>query len=619
MANKLTYNTKVENGGTTADGRFSALEANDLKNKFNANADLIDANATAITGRQTAIKQQMEQFSDAELTGAVNDGYITKSFTLTGDPLANFIIEIMNQNGYVKSVMSNGKTYLVTYPANTTQLLLRYVVANSSTAVTLVAIALSGNSSINEGTSASYVVTGTYSDGSTANLTTSSTLSTTEGSINSAGLLSVASNLTIGDGRTLTVSATLNAFTAGKTVNVIDTSSLVVPNAPTAGMVDDTANTFNWTNTNGYTALSAYEFTVDGGSTYAAVTVKPLVIGDVAKAVGQVGVRVKAVANVNTVSNTLFNSVAFTVAGLLTPSAPTASIVDDTANTFNWTNNPNYTTNSLYEYTLDGGITYTTVTSKPLVVGNISKAIGQVGVRVKSGSGNNSSATLFNTVAFTALSGTDTVVFRDTFPVTTSGVKLNSLNWLCYKNQADEIAGLVTVQLQNGVSESIVPINAGYSTETSGGYPELGISNQQALFCTSKYPISQAASIRQINFWIATWQDNLKFSPAIKVGSQWYVNNIFKNVAVVSNGNNHSVFEKFQWIIDYYAVATWTPLEVVLFSPGGPSQLMALGTPLTGALPSGSITAFGLYSYNLAGVDQSSPIKLDNYEIIANV
>jgi hypothetical protein len=171
------------------------------------------------------------------------------------------------------------------------------------------------------------------------------------------------------------------------------------PAAPTAPVTDDSGDTFNWTNNPAFTALSDYEYTLNGGSSYTPVTAKPVVVGNVNKAIGQVGVRVKSTGG-NPASNTLFNAVAFSATGT-TPAAPTVPVTDDSADTFNWTNNPLFTAPSDYEFTLDGGTTFSPVTVKPVVVGNLAKTAGQVGVRVKAVGINPPSATLFNTVAFT--------------------------------------------------------------------------------------------------------------------------------------------------------------------------------------------------------------------------
>ncbi|WP_145859040.1 hypothetical protein [Pedobacter suwonensis] len=83
------------------------------------------------------------------------------------------------------------------------------------------------------------------------------------------------------------------------------------PAAPTVPVTDDVANTFNWTNTAGYGTTSSYQYTTDAGATWKNVTAKPIVIGDVDLGIGQVGVRIKAITNVNQASDILFNTVPF--------------------------------------------------------------------------------------------------------------------------------------------------------------------------------------------------------------------------------------------------------------------------------------------------------------------
>lgn len=80
---------------------------------------------------------------------------------------------------------------------------------------------------------------------------------------------------------------------------------------------------------------------------------------------------------------------------------PTVPVTNDAADTFDWTYTPSHTSPSNYEYTTDGGLTYSNVTTKP-ITGLIGEyAVGTVGVRVKAAAGKTASATLFNTVAFT--------------------------------------------------------------------------------------------------------------------------------------------------------------------------------------------------------------------------
>lgn len=90
--------------------------------------------------------------------------------------------------------------------------------------------------------------------------------------------------------------------------------------------------------------------------------------------------------------------------GNITPPAPTAGVVDDSANTFNFTYATGYTNNSDYEYSINNGA-YQTVTAKPISVGDIAISSGQLRVRVKAATGRNSSAALTNSAPFTVAGG----------------------------------------------------------------------------------------------------------------------------------------------------------------------------------------------------------------------
>lgn len=92
--------------------------------------------------------------------------------------------------------------------------------------------------------------------------------------------------------------------------------------------------------------------------------------------------------------------------GGTTPNAPTAGVVDDTLDTYDWTYGASTSTLSDHEFTTNGGTSAITATAKPMSVGNTAKAIGQVGIRVKAIGGNPASAWLFNTTAFTSTGGT---------------------------------------------------------------------------------------------------------------------------------------------------------------------------------------------------------------------
>ncbi|RRJ64020.1 carbohydrate-binding protein [Paenibacillus oralis] len=65
------------------------------------------------------------------------------------------------------------------------------------------------------------------------------------------------------------------------------------------------------------------------------------------------------------------------------PAAPTGPVVDDTANTFGWTYVPGFEQPSDYQFSTDGGSTWTTATANPQIVGPVAYEAGQVQVRVK--------------------------------------------------------------------------------------------------------------------------------------------------------------------------------------------------------------------------------------------
>lgn len=88
-----------------------------------------------------------------------------------------------------------------------------------------------------------------------------------------------------------------------------------------------------------------------------------------------------------------------------TPPTPSAFVTDDSANTANWTNSAGFGSIADYQYTLDGGATAIDVTAKPQPIGDVARAVGQVGIRVRAASGRNASQWLFNTVAFTQSGG----------------------------------------------------------------------------------------------------------------------------------------------------------------------------------------------------------------------
>ena len=85
-----------------------------------------------------------------------------------------------------------------------------------------------------------------------------------------------------------------------------------VDNKPASTTVDDANDTFDWAYVPGYTDVSWYECTVDGGANWVACGAKPLLVGNYDLAIDMVGVRFVGDDPVPQ-SSGVFNEVAFTI------------------------------------------------------------------------------------------------------------------------------------------------------------------------------------------------------------------------------------------------------------------------------------------------------------------
>lgn len=154
-----------------------------------------------------------------------------------------------------------------------------------------------------------------------------------------------------------------------------------MPAAPTSPISRDGLDTFDWTFVTGFSEVTDYEINALNTG-WTVVTTKPYQLNDQAYAVDSIQVRVKRDPITGRLSGSeLTNDVAFTVRPSA-PSAPTGLMVNDTDNTLDWTYFGEFTQPEHFEVTLDSGSTWTKVTAKPAVIGNIDKSIGEVQIRV---------------------------------------------------------------------------------------------------------------------------------------------------------------------------------------------------------------------------------------------
>ncbi|HNY13464.1 MAG TPA: chitobiase/beta-hexosaminidase C-terminal domain-containing protein, partial [Candidatus Wallbacteria bacterium] len=153
--------------------------------------------------------------------------------------------------------------------------------------------------------------------------------------------------------------------------------------APTDPIADNKFNTFDWTNNPSYTAISNYEFSMNNGLSWTICTTKPIVNINGYFLAGWIKVRV--IAGILGPAYPASQPISSLTAYTFYPAAPTAPVADDGADTFDWTNNPLFTSISDYEYSKNNGAAWTICTIKPQtgMTGNITT--GWVKVRVKAG------------------------------------------------------------------------------------------------------------------------------------------------------------------------------------------------------------------------------------------
>ncbi len=122
------------------------------------------------------------------------------------------------------------------------------------------------------------------------------------------------------------------------------------------------------------------------------------------------------------------------------PAAPTSGVADDTANTFGFTVVPGYNDVALYEYSTDGGASWTDMTGNPVHVGDVDIAAGDLQIRLKATDTHFNGAILSSSTAFTPdltgrVSISGAAIFGETLTASAEGTQSGaSLVFLWYRN-----------------------------------------------------------------------------------------------------------------------------------------------------------------------------------------
>ncbi|MFS1892154.1 DUF1566 domain-containing protein [Vibrio lentus] len=155
------------------------------------------------------------------------------------------------------------------------------------------------------------------------------------------------------------------------------------PEQPTLDFANDNSNLINWFWVDGYEAPSFYEIKLGLDQDWQDVTGVPFILENASYPEGTISIRVKSnSSNARPTGDELTIDSAFTHSDNQ-PVAPTNPMVDDAKDTFEWQPVETYEGVNAYEYSLDRGLHFNTVTGKPQLVDNKAFASGQVCVRVK--------------------------------------------------------------------------------------------------------------------------------------------------------------------------------------------------------------------------------------------
>ena len=161
---------------------------------------------------------------------------------------------------------------------------------------------------------------------------------------------------------------------------------VVVRPAAAVLTIDDAANTLDWAFVTGFDQSQHYEYSVNNGASFQAVSAKPVALENLAYATGQVQLRVRAgVVNNNPVGVAAKNATALTRI-IDDIAAPKNLLVNDTQDTLDWDNVSGYSNLSDYEYRITSGSQqrdWQAVNVKPLVIGDFDVAVNAIEIRVK--------------------------------------------------------------------------------------------------------------------------------------------------------------------------------------------------------------------------------------------
>lgn len=230
----------------------------------------------------------------------------------------------------------------------------------------------------------------------------------------------------------------------------------------------------------------------------------------------------------------------------------------------------------------------------------------------------------------TSVASAQSVVYRETFGNNTAGnISLSVAGWAVHGGgglvrTADTGIGISSA---TGRGTTLANVNAGSSSSLTNGFIFAGFQNAgqsgannftangAGILWTNEYTIGRGAQeLSSVSFYLGNGGTGATVRVALQIGGGWYVSNqTFANNPAVASGTfgASSVLNTFNFTT---SASAWRQLNFNAPSlTANGSQLSLVGTTLASALPSGDVTAFGLYVDAVA--TNNGTVRVDSFEI----
>lgn len=201
------------------------------------------------------------------------------------------------------------------------------------------------------------------------------------------------------------------------------------------------------------------------------------------------------------------------------------------------------------------------------------------------------------------------VIYRETFGDTSvNGALMSTVGWTVASATSGTWSGanafMATV---NGRPTNLDNVNAGTSLSTVQGLVySNALANGSGLISTTEYTIDRSINtISQISFYEGNGDTDDFYRVAIQIGGAWYASaTAFTNTTAVTSGPNFPTLAEYKVLDFSTAPNSWYVLNY--------GSSLTMGSLLSTELPTGNITAFGLY-YETVGT--ASSMRFDTFEI----